>query len=56
MADISYCSKAECDKKDCKRHLCNVPNNTLFCCMSDFNSENNTEENGECEGYWRINK
>lgn len=45
--DISFCSNAECERKDCRRHLDNAPKEGLYS-MAEFNKENTYE----CDWYW----
>lgn len=45
--DISFCSNAECERKDCRRHLSNTPGEGLYS-MCDFNSK----DTSKCDWYW----
>lgn len=47
-SDISFCSNEKCKRKDCRRHLDNLPREGLHS-MCMFNENKNTDD---CDWYW----
>lgn len=48
--DITFCSNKECEKKNCRRHMDNLPGKGFYS-MCTFNKGKDV---GECDWYWEV--